>query len=241
MIATSGTLLGGRVAYAQPAGGFRSGIEPVLLAAAVPAQPGARVLEAGTGAGAALLCLAARVPGIVGTGVERDAALAALATANATANGFGTLRIVAGEIGSHVPDHPADHAFANPPYHPPGGTASPDTARETSKRAAPGLIAAWAEALARCVAPRGSVTLILPAGAVPEALASLAAARCGGARLLPFWPKPGRAAKLVLLQARKDSHAAFAVLPGLVLHRDDGRFTAEAEAILRDGGALPLG
>ena len=60
MDTTEGTLLGGRVRYAQPARGYRTGIEPVLLAAAVPAVPGQAVLEAGTGAGAALLCLAAR-------------------------------------------------------------------------------------------------------------------------------------------------------------------------------------
>ena len=54
MEVTQGHLLGGRVRYAQPRSGFRSGIEPVLLAAAVPARPGERVLEAGSGAGAAL-------------------------------------------------------------------------------------------------------------------------------------------------------------------------------------------
>src|SRR5277367_7136876 len=79
---TEGHLLGGRVRYAQPRDGFRSGIEPVLLAAAVPARAGERVLEVGSGAGAALLCLAARVSGVVGLGLERDAALAALAADN---------------------------------------------------------------------------------------------------------------------------------------------------------------
>ena len=84
---TGGYLLGGRVRYAQPRQGFRSGIEPVLLAAAVPARAGERVLEGGTGAGAALLCLAARVPGVHGVGIERDGTLVSLARRNASANG----------------------------------------------------------------------------------------------------------------------------------------------------------
>ena len=46
---THGHLLDGRVRYAQPAKGFRSGIEPVLLAASIPARAGQRVLEGGTG------------------------------------------------------------------------------------------------------------------------------------------------------------------------------------------------
>jgi tRNA1Val (adenine37-N6)-methyltransferase len=53
MVTTEGHLLGGRIRYRQPDTGFRSGLEPVLLAASVPARPGEHVLEAGTGAGAA--------------------------------------------------------------------------------------------------------------------------------------------------------------------------------------------
>ena len=47
----------------QPAQGFRSGLDAVMLAAAVPAREDSDVLEIGRGAGAASLCLAARVPG----------------------------------------------------------------------------------------------------------------------------------------------------------------------------------
>ncbi len=85
---TEGTLLGGRVRYRQLRGGHRTGIEPVLLAASIACQPGEHVLEGGTGAGAALLCLAARCPGVSGTGVERDGTLAALARENFRLNGL---------------------------------------------------------------------------------------------------------------------------------------------------------
>src|SRR5690348_11130011 len=114
---THGHLLGGRVRYAQPAQGFRSGLEPVLLAASVPARPGERVLEGGSGAGAALLCLAARVPGVQGVGIEQDTALCGLASDNTAANGFADLRFVRADM-TAPPDLGAfDHACANPPYH----------------------------------------------------------------------------------------------------------------------------
>src|ERR1700712_4723911 len=93
---THGHLLDGRVRFAQRRTGFRTGIEPVLLAAAIPARAGQRVIEAGTGAGAALLCLAARVPGVSGLGVELDGEMAALARTNAAGNGFSTLEILTG-------------------------------------------------------------------------------------------------------------------------------------------------
>ena len=56
------------------------------------------MLEAGTGAGAALLCLTARVPGVYATGVEMDAAMAELAAANAEANGFSGIGVVTDRI-----------------------------------------------------------------------------------------------------------------------------------------------
>ena len=70
----------------------------MLLAAAVPARPGERVLEGGTGSGAALLCLAARVPGLRGLGIERDPGMAALARANMAANGFDGLAVLEGDL-----------------------------------------------------------------------------------------------------------------------------------------------
>ena len=107
----------GRVRYAQPRQGFRSGIEPVLLAAAIPARPGERVLEGGSGAGAALLCLAARVPGVRGLGIEQDPALVPLARRNAAGEWSPGLEFIAADIASLPALGVFDHACANPPYH----------------------------------------------------------------------------------------------------------------------------
>jgi len=78
--------LGGRVIAGQPQSGFRAGHDTVLLAAAVPAESGSVVLELGSGAGIASLCLAARVPGVGIIGIEIDPDLVRLANENATRN-----------------------------------------------------------------------------------------------------------------------------------------------------------
>jgi tRNA1(Val) A37 N6-methylase TrmN6 len=236
---SSGTLLGGRVRYAQPLEGHRSGLEPVLLAAATLASPGARVLEAGSGAGAALLCLAARVPGITGLGIERDPALVALAGENAAANGFAGLRFQAGEIERFRPDAPFDHAIANPPWHEPRGTSGPDEAREAARRGRPGLIAEWVAAMAASLRPRGTLELIIASGVVAEAMAAMAASGVGSLRLIPFWPRAGTPAKLAIVQGVRDGRAPMVLAPGLVLHDEDGRFTAAADSVLRKGAAIP--
>ncbi|HKM62132.1 MAG TPA: methyltransferase domain-containing protein [Acidisphaera sp.] len=235
---TWGTLMGGRVRYAQPAEGFRSGIEPVLLGAAVPARQGERVLEAGSGAGAGLLCLAHRT-GTGGVGVELDPALAEIAAGNAAANGFEGLRFVAADIGQWMCDARYDHAFANPPYHPPHLPASPDARRDRAKRAAPMLLEAWTAALARRVTEGGSVTLVLPAGQLGDVLAAYARHRLGSVVIYPLWPREGRAAKLVLVQGRVGGRGAPVLAAGLVLHAAGG-FTAQADAVLRGAAALRL-
>ena len=242
MTVTDGTLLGGRVVYRQPAAGHRSGIEPVFLAASVQARPGARVLEGGSGAGAGLLCLAARVPDLIGVGVEIAPEPLACAEANALANQATGVRFVAGDLTDTALDLGAatrfDHAIANPPWHPPG-TTSPDSGRELARRAPPGVFALWAAALAARLRHRGSLTLVFPAAALPEALAAISAAGCGSPAIFPLWPKPGLSAKLMLLRAIKGGRGPCQLLAGLVLHEPDGQFTPSAEAILRHGAALP--
>jgi tRNA1Val (adenine37-N6)-methyltransferase len=245
---TSDHLLGGRVKYTQPREGLRATIDPVLLAAAIPARPGDRVLEGGTGAGAALLCLAARVPGIEGLGIDRDPNLLRLAHANAAANagpGLGSdLIFTAGDLAlspiGGAPGGAFDHAFANPPYHAADGTPSPFRPREAAKRSPSGSLSIWVEALARPLRHRGTLTLILPPRLLETALAAMRDGRVPATCVYPIWPKAGRPARLMLIQGRKNARAPLILAPGLILHSETGAFRPEAEAILRDGAALPM-
>jgi len=237
---THGHLFDGRVRYAQPRHGFRSGIEPVLLAAAIPARQGSLVLEGGCGAGAALLCLAARMASVEGLGIERDPALVALASQNASANGWPNLRFMTADIASLPPLGAFDHACANPPYHGETGTPSPDASRRAAKRGAARILAVWAEALARPLRSGGTLTFILPAALLPQAAAAFTDAGCPPTAMLPLWRRVRQPAKLLLLRGIRGSRAPFRVLPGLILHGTDGSFTAEADAILRGGNALDL-
>jgi tRNA1(Val) A37 N6-methylase TrmN6 len=249
ILRTEGTLLGGAIRYTQPAEGYRTGIEPVFLAAAIPARAGERVMEAGTGAGAGLLCLAHRVPGVAAVGIEIEPVMAALAAGNLAANGqrgatvlTGDVRALAGTVGE------IDHAMANPPWHDDAGSLPSGALKQRAKMASAGLAAAWIAAMAGPLRMRGTLTLILPPRAVPESLAAFTAANCGSAVLFPLWPKaiglePGREPRIVLLQAIKGGRAEFRLHPGLVLHDDrqnGGGFTEAAEAILRRGSTLTL-
>jgi tRNA1(Val) A37 N6-methylase TrmN6 len=234
---TEGALLGGRIRYRQPREGYRTGIEPILLAASVIARPGERVLEGGTGAGAALLCLAARLPAVKGLGVERDPALASLAEANLRENGATGMSISAVDLLSLPDSRNFDHAIANPPWHDARGTASSDPMRDAAKRSTPTLMDAWAAALGRSLRHGGSLTLIIPAGATAAALAALSRAHCGSPVILPLWPRAREEARLVLVRVVKNGRGVSRILPGLILHDGDG-FSDAARKILWDGAAL---
>ena len=71
-------------------------------------------------------------------------------------------------------------------------------------------------------------------------MAAFAAGGCAPAALFPLWPRTGQAARLLLVQGVKGGRGALRLLPGMVLHRPDGGFTPEAEAILRAGASLPM-
>lgn len=239
MEVTDGHLLGGRLRYAQPKDGYRTGIEPVLLAASVPARPGERVLEAGTGAGAGLMCLTARVPGVAGVGVEIDPAMADLARRNIAANGFGSLEIVTGDI-TDLALGPFDHAFANPPWHDERSTASPVERRRRAKQASGPGPAGWIAALARMLKPGGSLTLILPVVQIDRACAAARTRGLGGVVAHPLLPKERRPAKLALLQARRGDNRQGCMAGGIVLHLDHGPFTPMIESVLRRGIAMVI-
>jgi tRNA1Val (adenine37-N6)-methyltransferase len=240
MVTTEGHLLGGRVLYRQPATGFRSGIEPVLLAASIPARAGEHVLEAGTGAGAAMLCLTTRVPGVFATGVEKEPATAELAAANAKANGFAGITVVTHHIETANLPGSFDHAMANPPYHRQGGSVSPEATKEVAKRGSDLLIQVWIERLSAALRARGTLTLIAAAGMVPACLRAMFESRCPCTAIFPLWPKVGRPAKLVLLRGVKDARTPLRLMPGMVLHRPDGAFSEAAQTILEDAAALSV-
>lgn len=240
MNADSGFLLGGSLRHDQPARGFRTGIEPVLLAASLPAKPGDRVLELGTGSGAGLLCLGYRVPRVFGVGVERDASQTRLARDNASANGLSDLVFVTADVAALPLGGRFDHAFANPPYHVADGTPSPDDARARAKRGTSETIPLWVGTMARVLRHRGTLNLVVPASLLATAVGAIVASGCALSCLFPLWPKAGRAAKLVILRAVKGGRMGCAFGPGLVLHGGDGAFTPSARAVLWDGRALPI-
>lgn len=238
--ATTGTLLGGRVRFTQPATGYRAAIDPVLLAASLPCATRA-ALELGAGAGAASLCLAARCPGMSIHAVEIDPALAALARRNAADNGVADrVAVSVADIAAVGPDALGrfDAVFFNPPYlRGQAASPSPDPGKRRADIEAGGGLAAWIAAARRMLRARGQLRLIHRADRMHDILALLARG-FGDIAVLPFWPRAGQPARRILVGARLGARGGTRLMAGLVLHGPDGGFTPDAEAILREGAGL---
>ena len=234
---TADGFLGGRLLIRQPANGFRAGHDSVLVAAAVPAKAGERVLELGSGAGVTSLCLAARVAGVDIMGVEIDPDLAALANANAAANGMESrVRFAAGEVESLGSDV-FDHVFFNPPFHRDTGQMSPSPERDRARRDVADAVPRWTEIALAHAKPGGTVTAIVSA----EREGDIVSAAYGNAvTVLPFLPREGDAPKRVIVQIRKGVRGPLRRLSGFALHSPGGGNTERAETVLRHAAALDL-
>ena len=247
---TDDAFLGGALHILQPVSGYRAGLDAVMLAAAVSADGGgARVLDVGAGVGTAGLCVARRVASAHVTLLEREPGLVRLARENVARNGIGDrVGVVEGDVGLSAEAAQAlglepescTHVIANPPYHDAGGgTPAPDPLK-AGAHAMPGDgLERWARFMARMCVPGGAMTMIHKADALSRLLAAFDG-RFGALQILPLQPRERAPAHRIIVQGRKGSRAPLTLLPGFVLHGEDGAFTPEAEAILRSGAALRL-
>lgn len=235
-------VLGGRVRLRQRADGYRAGMDAALLAAACDSLPAQRVIEPGCGVGGALLAAAARRPGVLFQGVERDPAAAALAVENAALNDVAaTTTIHSGDVAAGfraLDAAPGDWAVSNPPFFDDAcALRAPAEGKRGAWMADDGL-KAWTGFLLKAVREGGRIVVIHRADRLADLL-ELLGEKAGSFAIRPIHPFADEPAKRVLVQAIKTGRAPLRLLPPLVLHdREGGKHSPQAEAILRGEAAL---
>lgn len=234
---TVDALLGGRIMLEQPAVGYRVAVDTLLLAAAVSAQAGERVLDMGCGVGGVMLALAARVPGIRITGIEIQSDFADLCRRNIERNERQkTLSVHEGD-GTNLPAHFCgffDHVVMNPPFHDAvRHDGSPHVAVRKAKRDAENEMEAWLCAAFAALKDGGVLTMICRADRQEEIIKK-AGALFGAFMVKRIQTKPDGTCKRFILRGVKGCAHELTVYEPFVL------CAPEADVVLREAQALPF-
>lgn len=242
--------LGGRLQVLQPEKGYRAGIDAVMLAASISAKAGDHVLDVGAGVGVASLCLASRCSEAKVTGLEVQASLVLAAQKNTKRNDLNArVNTVEGSVTEKaaaladkgVAYGSFNHVMTNPPFYEQDKIwDSPNSSKATAHALEDVSLEEWLRVTCAMAKPKGTVTIIHRADALPDLLNGVEG-KLGGLVAYPLWPSAGKEAGRVLLQGVKGSRAPFKLASGLVLHNEQGGFTTNADVILRAGAPLNLG
>ena len=249
---TVDAFIGGRIEAVQPASGHhRSGLEAVLLGAALAPDFAGVVVDLGAGTGVAGMVAAARSAAARVVLAERDAEALACARAALARPGnaafAGRVSVIAVDVAASEAERAAaglargmaDAVLTNPPFHVPATTTAPrGAARSAAHVLGAGGLDLWLRAAASVLKPGGRLVVIVRADAIASLLAGFGG-RFGAVDILPVQPRAELAAHRILVQATKGSRAAARLLPPLVLHgATGGAYLSAVDGILRDGAGL---
>ncbi len=127
-----------------------------------------------------------------------------------------------------------DHVATNPPYLAAAvADPSPDPGKALATVESSANLARWLEVATGVLKPAGTLTLIHRSDRLEEIATNLAGLGWGDLTVKRLMP-----AQRVLVRARRADRPDRRDAPPLVLHRPDGGYTDEAEAILRHGQPL---
>lgn len=238
--------LGGRLRLRQPKSGHRAGHDAILLAAAVAARAGDRVVDFGAGVGTAGLAVAARVPGLALALVEIDPQLAELARGNAEANniaadivGLDISGVAEDFVAAGLPHDSADAVLMNPPFNDAARhRASPDKSREIAHIATEATLDGWVHAARRLLKSGGVLTLIWRADGLTDVLVALDRG-FGSVAVMPIHGDRSAAAIRILVRAVKGARGPLAIEAGISLRDAKGDPDDYISQVLAGDAVLP--
>ena len=235
---TKDYLLNKQITVFQPKDGYRASTDAVLLSAALNARKNDTILDVGSGTGAISLCIAERFKDynvkIIGLEIQKE--LVELSNKSSIENGFdGFLTYICHDI--KTPFKPRfNHIITNPPYSE-GDMPSPNKNKAIAHNHQDFSLKEWITFCIKRLEPQGFFYIINRAEATTEILSTISG-KLGNIKIIPLYSKKGQDAKRVIITAQLDSKAPAKITPGLIIHDENGKYTNDAEKILRDGQKL---
>lgn len=245
---TTDAFLGGQVMLVQPAtNAHRSGSDAVFLAATLHGATGA-ILDMGAGAGTVGLMAAHANPEAHITLAEQDQQMLACCAKSLERNPSLAARAKVLEVDllASEPQRIAcglrraafDHVLSNPPYRKAGHVRT-IPAKKAAHVVSDDDLDGWMRTAASVLRPGGLLTLIFAADGLMDVLEAFKG-RFGAITILGLHPRASVPAERLLIRAIKGRKTPPRLLPGLVLHGDDGSYTPQARAILEGDVGIAL-
>jgi len=241
---THDTFHNGAFEVVQPVDkGYRSGLDAMLIAAALPENTRGIVADLGSGVGVAGLAALNINPDISVLMVEKNEELVALAEKSIHLSANSRFRnqcsvlnadiTLAGEarIKAGLKPESVDHIIMNPPYNSVSDRPPLDSMRVDAFMMGEGGADAWFRTASAIIRPGGNFVTIYRTENLGDILACTKG-RFGGLEILPIHSRVDEPAKRILVRATRASRAPLALLPGFVVHEMDGSYTPTAQAVV---------
>lgn len=233
-------MLGGEVKIIQPQGGYRFSLDPLLLTAFADIPTRATVADLGAGSGVIPLLLARGGKGRAFVGFEVQAQAAERAARSVALNGLcGQIRIVCADVRA-LPEEFAAGSFAavvtNPPYRKPAsGRVAPGAERGLARHELAGGLTDFLRAGSFLLNNGGRFFIVYLVERLAELLDEMRTFRLEPKRLRLVHSRCGEAAKLVLVEGRKNARSGIKIEAPLILYREgSGRdYTEEMQLLLK--------
>lgn len=235
--------LGGRVKLVQPSEGYRAGIDPIFLSAALNPKAEEKILDVGAGVGVAAISLAVRCPHAKVVGLELQQDLVDLALKNIEANQLKErVEIIRGDIlspPSFLTPNSFDQIMTNPPYYENMRSKSSPIPSKAQANIETVDLGNWIQFCLRMLKPKGTFTMIHRSERLGEIL-SLLENRIGSLTVYPLWVNANKPARRIIIQGRKGVKGELRLSPGMMLHGGTEKYSFEAEAVLRHAEPLVI-
>ncbi len=212
----------------QPESGYRFSMDPVLLASHIHPMPHERILDIGCGCGVMPLILANNHLTVQVIGVEIQRELSAFAVTNINNNHLAHRITLLNEDIRHV--FPADlggavdRIISNPPYKKASsGRINPDPQKAMARHDISLDLDTLFSCAARLLKPKGTITIVFPAGRLQDISDRMSAHAFGLECLKCIHTRKDRPAKRVLVSGKKNGKQPCRILPPLIIQDPPGR------------------
>jgi len=236
--------LDGNVKVYQPAKGYRSGVDAILLASIVNVDSynpnkNIRVLDMGCGVGVASFALGFRLNNLDILGVDNNPILYEISQENKKLNNFSSkvdtklLNIVDNKDFQNN----FDVVISNPPYfkNSQNKNVAEFSSKDLGNMESVGNLADFIQMAFTSLKNGGDFYLIFNSLRMQECLGLLSTKHWGGLELYPIYSYVNQKATRFIIKVKKLSKSASILNHGITMHNPDGSYTTRANNILKNG------